>query len=170
MKVMKQHLRSHEIELPMGHEKYVTKHPSVTNKDINQCLGNGSDMNVVEQILKHLDLGEAQKVRRTRKRPFRKAYMARDMGRKQMQDFEFGHGSLGHPSPTAMEIIQKMEMIEGKPKLHEVTCQDALTAIKAGSLCRTRQERNLRNTNPSFKCNTSMQMQEQSLTLMHAEA
>ena len=79
---MKQHLRSHEIELLMGHEKYVTKHPSVTNKDRNQCLGNGWDMNVVEQILKHLDLGEAHKVRRTRKRPFRKAYMARGMGRK----------------------------------------------------------------------------------------
>ena len=62
---MKQHLRSHEIELLMGHEKYVTKHPSVTNKDRNQCLGNGWDMNVVAQLLKHLDLGAAQKVRRT---------------------------------------------------------------------------------------------------------
>ena len=33
---LKQHLRSHEIELLLGHEKDVTKHPSVTNKDRNQ--------------------------------------------------------------------------------------------------------------------------------------
>ena len=73
-------------------------------------------MNVVEQILKHLDLGEAQKIRRTRKRPFRKVYMARGMGRKRIQDFELAHEALGHPSPTTMETIQKMGVIEGMPK------------------------------------------------------
>ena len=113
---LKQHLRSHEIELLLGHEKDVTKHPSVTNKDRNQCLGNGWDMNVVDQLLKDLDLGAAQKVRRIRRRPFRKAYMARGMGSKRMHDFDFVHDALGHPSPTTMEIIQKMNVIDGMPK------------------------------------------------------
>ena len=89
-------------------------------------------MDVVEQILKYLDLGAAQQVRRTRKRPFRKAYtqqvrrirkrpfrkayMARGMGKIRMQDFEFVRDALGHPSPTTMEIIQKTKVIEGMPK------------------------------------------------------
>ena len=33
-----------------------------------------------------------------------------------MQDFEFVHDALGHPSPTTMEIIQKMNVIEGMAK------------------------------------------------------
>ena len=33
---MKQHLRSHEIELLMGHQKGVTKYPTVAIKDRNQ--------------------------------------------------------------------------------------------------------------------------------------
>ena len=112
----KQHLLSHEIELLMGHEKDVTKHPSVSNTDRNQCLGNGWDMNVIDMILEPVVLGAAQKVRRTHKRPFRKAYMSRGMGRKRMQDFEFVHDALGHPSPTTMEIIQKMKVIDGMTK------------------------------------------------------
>ena len=110
------HLRSHEIELLLGHQKNVTKHPTVTSTDRNQCLGNGWDMNVVDAILSYLDLDEAQNEKRPYGKPYKRAYLARGMGRKRIQDFDFCHEALSHPSPTTMQIIHRDEVIEGMPK------------------------------------------------------
>ena len=73
-------------------------------------------MNVVDELLKHLEFGTAKKAAPYHRRPFRKAYLARGMGKNRMQDFEFVHNALGHPSPTTMKIIQKMNVIEGMTK------------------------------------------------------
>ena len=57
----KGHLHPHEIELLLGHQKNVTRHPTVTSTDRNRCLGNGWDLNVVDELLKDLEFGSVKR-------------------------------------------------------------------------------------------------------------
>ena len=70
-------------------------------------------MNIVDELLKDLEFGTVKRAAPYHRRSFRKAYLARGMGMNRMQDFEFVHDTLGHPSLTTMESIQNMRVIEG---------------------------------------------------------